>query len=90
MTSTARLSPWCAILNARLSGAGSTVKLVTSGAGAAALACLNLLVIGHRPRNIYVTDLAGVVVYEAAGPSQMDEDKIIFAQKTDAHAQRHH
>jgi malate dehydrogenase (oxaloacetate-decarboxylating)(NADP+) len=38
------------------------IKLVTSGAGAAALACLNLLVkLGIPRENIWVTDLAGVV-----------------------------
>ena len=60
-----------------------TVKLVTSGAGAAALACLGLLLKMGMPRkNIYVTDLAGVV-YEGR-TELMDEDKIQFAQKTDA------
>lgn len=59
------------------------VKLVTSGAGAAALACLGLLVkLGIPRENIYVTDLAGVV-YEGR-TELMDEDKIQFAQKTDA------
>ncbi len=59
------------------------VKLVTSGAGAAALACLSLLLKLGLPReNIYVTDLAGVV-YEGR-TELMDEDKIQFAQKTDA------
>ena len=59
------------------------VKLVTSGAGAAALACLGLLVkLGIPRENIYVTDLAGVV-YEGR-TELMDEDKIVFAQKTDA------
>ena len=59
------------------------VKLVTSGAGAAALACLNLLVkLGIARENIYVTDLAGVV-YEGR-TELMDEDKIQFAQKTSA------
>jgi malate dehydrogenase (oxaloacetate-decarboxylating)(NADP+) len=64
------------------------VKLVTSGAGAAALACLGLLVKLGMPReNIWVTDLAGVV-YEGR-TELMDEDKIQFAQKTDgAHAGR--
>jgi len=60
-----------------------TVKLVTSGAGAAALACLNLLVKLGMPReNIYATDLAGVV-YEGR-KELMDEDKLPFAQKTSA------
>lgn len=39
------------------------VKLVTSGAGAAALACLDLLVdLGIQRKNIWVTDLAGVAI----------------------------
>ncbi|MDD0839499.1 NADP-dependent malic enzyme [Curvibacter sp. HBC61] len=59
------------------------VKLVTSGAGAAALACLSLLLKLGLPReNIFVTDLAGVV-YEGR-TELMDEDKIQFAQKTEA------
>jgi malate dehydrogenase (oxaloacetate-decarboxylating)(NADP+) len=59
------------------------VKLVTSGAGAAALACLGLLLkLGIPRKNIFVTDLAGVV-YEGR-TELMDEDKIQFAQKTDA------
>ncbi len=59
----------------------SEVKLVTSGAGAAALACLGLLVkLGIRRENIWVTDLAGVV-YEGRA-ELMDEDKAQFAQKT--------
>jgi malate dehydrogenase (oxaloacetate-decarboxylating)(NADP+) len=60
-----------------------SVKLVTSGAGAAALACLGLLVkIGIPRENIFVTDLAGVV-YEGR-TELMDADKIVFAQKTSA------
>jgi len=59
------------------------IKLVTSGAGAAALACLNLLVkVGIPRKNIFVTDLAGVV-YEGR-TELMDEDKIQFAQPTAA------
>ena len=58
------------------------VKLVTSGAGAAALACLGLLMKLGLPReNIWVTDLAGVV-YEGR-TELMDEDKVFFAQKTE-------
>ncbi|MDO8904049.1 NADP-dependent malic enzyme [Hydrogenophaga sp.] len=58
------------------------IKLVTSGAGAAALACLGLLVkLGIPRENIWVTDLVGVV-YEGR-TELMDEDKIVFAQKTD-------
>ena len=59
------------------------IKLVTSGAGAAALACLGLLVkLGIPRENIYVTDLAGVV-YEGR-TELMDEDKIVYAQPTSA------
>ena len=59
------------------------VKLVTSGAGAAALACLGLLIkMGVPKSNIFVTDLAGVV-YEGR-TELMDEDKIQFVQKTSA------
>jgi malate dehydrogenase (oxaloacetate-decarboxylating)(NADP+) len=59
------------------------IKLVTSGAGAAALACLGLLVkLGIPRENIFVTDLAGVV-YEGR-TELMDEDKIVYAQKTSA------
>jgi len=59
------------------------VKLVTSGAGAAALACLNLLVkLGLPKKNIFVTDLAGVVY--SGRTELMDEDKIGFSQDTSA------
>ncbi|MDD2722690.1 MAG: NADP-dependent malic enzyme [Methylovulum sp.] len=58
-------------------------KLVVSGAGAAALACLDLLVdLGFPIENIFVTDLAGVV-YQGR-TELMDEDKIRFAQDTPA------
>ncbi len=58
------------------------VKLVTSGAGAAALACLGLLVkLGIPRENIWVTDLAGVV-YQGR-TELMDEDKAQFAQATE-------
>jgi malate dehydrogenase (oxaloacetate-decarboxylating)(NADP+) len=57
------------------------IKLVTSGAGAAALACLGLLVkLGVRRENIWVTDLAGVVFEGRI--ELMDADKAVFAQKT--------
>ncbi len=74
-----------AILNGlKVAGKDITkVKLVTSGAGAAALACLNLLLKLGLPReNIFATDLAGVV-YEGR-QELMDEDKIQFAQRTSA------
>jgi malate dehydrogenase (oxaloacetate-decarboxylating)(NADP+) len=57
------------------------VKLVTSGAGAAALACLGLLVkLGVKRENIFVTDIAGVV-YQGR-TELMDEDKAQYAQDT--------
>ena len=59
------------------------VKIVTSGAGAAALACLNLLVtLGARRENIWVTDIEGVV-WEGR-PVLMDRWKSIYAQETQA------
>ncbi|MDD2883582.1 MAG: NADP-dependent malic enzyme [Dechloromonas sp.] len=61
----------------------STVKVVTSGAGAAALACLDLLVmLGVPIRNIWVTDIKGVV-YEGR-VEEMDEIKARYAKVTDA------
>src|SRR5919107_828255 len=73
-----------AVLNA-LELAGKSiedVKVVTSGAGAAALACLNLLVsLGVRRENIWVTDIEGVV-YEGR-TALMDRWKAPYAQRTD-------
>ncbi|WP_373989112.1 NADP-dependent malic enzyme [Duganella sp. BuS-21] len=58
-------------------------KLVVSGAGAAALACLDLIVdLGFPLENIYVTDLAGVVYKGRA--ELMDPDKERFARETEA------
>ncbi len=60
-----------------------TVKIVTSGAGAAALACLDLLVmLGAPVENIWVTDIKGLV-YEGR-VEEMDEIKARYAKKTDA------
>jgi len=59
------------------------VKLVCSGAGAAALACLDLLVsLGIKREHIWVSDIAGVVY--AGRKEEMDENKVRYAQKTDA------
>jgi len=61
----------------------ATVKIVASGAGAAALACLNQLVaLGAERRNIWVTDLEGVV-YKGRD-KLMDRWKAAFAQDTAA------
>jgi len=57
------------------------VKIVTSGAGAAALACLNVLVkLGARRENIWVSDIDGVV-YEGRD-ADMDRWMAVFAQDT--------
>jgi malate dehydrogenase (oxaloacetate-decarboxylating)(NADP+) len=57
------------------------VKVVCSGAGAAALACLKLLVeVGLPNSNIYVADIHGVV-YQGR-EIEMDEIKAQFAQNT--------
>ena len=61
----------------------SEAKIVSSGAGAAALACLNILVeLGAKRENITVTDLEGVV-YKGR-EKLMDPYKAIFAQQTEA------
>jgi malate dehydrogenase (oxaloacetate-decarboxylating)(NADP+) len=61
----------------------SKVKLVCSGAGAAALACLNLQVnLGLNRGNIFVADSKGVV-YKGR-KEQMDPDKERYAQDTKA------
>ena len=73
-----------AVLNA-LGRAGKiieTARIVTSGAGAAALACLDLLIaLGARRENIIVTDLMGVVY--AGRPALMDPWKRAHARETD-------
>jgi malate dehydrogenase (oxaloacetate-decarboxylating)(NADP+) len=59
------------------------VKLVVSGAGAAALACLDMLVaLGVKMENIWVTDIKGVV-YEGR-KEEMDDNKVRYARKTEA------
>jgi malate dehydrogenase (oxaloacetate-decarboxylating)(NADP+) len=59
------------------------VKVVTSGAGAAALACLDLLVmLGVPVKNIWVSDIKGVVYQGRV--EDMDEIKARYAQPTDA------
>jgi malate dehydrogenase (oxaloacetate-decarboxylating)(NADP+) len=59
------------------------VKLVCSGAGAAALACLDLLVsLGIQQQNIWVSDIAGVVY--TGRKEEMDDNKARYAQRTPA------
>jgi malate dehydrogenase (oxaloacetate-decarboxylating)(NADP+) len=59
------------------------IKLVVSGAGAAALDCVDLLLeVGVRHENVWLTDLAGVV-YEGRR-ELMDPEKSRYAQRTEA------
>ncbi|MFT3987134.1 NADP-dependent malic enzyme [Aestuariivirga sp.] len=74
-----------AVLNAlKLAGKDiGAIKIVASGAGAAALACLNQLVaLGAKRENIWVSDLEGVV-YKGR-EKLMDRWKDAFAQETPA------
>jgi len=59
------------------------VKLVSSGAGAAALACLDMLVaLGMKIENIWVTDIIGVAYQGRL--EEMDANKARYAKVTDA------
>ena len=58
------------------------IKLVCSGAGAAAIACLDLLVsLGLNPKNVYAVDSKGVIRTDRSG---LDPSKARYAQTTDA------
>ncbi len=58
------------------------VRLVTSGAGAAAMACVDLLVaMGLRAENVTLTDIKGVV---HKGRPDLDERMARYARETDA------
>ena len=60
-----------------------TVKLAVSGAGAAALACVDVMVeLGVRRENVFMVDSKGVI-YEGR-PGGYDESKARYAQKTNA------
>ncbi len=61
----------------------AAIRLVVSGAGAAALACLDMLVsLGVRVENIVVTDIAGVVYRGRV--EEMDDNKARYAIDTAA------
>jgi malate dehydrogenase (oxaloacetate-decarboxylating)(NADP+) len=61
----------------------ATVKLAASGAGAAAIACLDMMVsMGVKRENIYVTDSKGVIW--RGRDSHMEANKARYAQDTDA------
>ncbi len=60
----------------------SEVRLVTSGAGAAALACVDLLVaMGLKAENVTLTDIKGVVHADREG---LDDRMRPYARRTDA------
>ena len=59
------------------------VKLVASGAGAAAIACLDMMVsLGVKRENIYVADSKGVIW--VGRDARMEENKARYAQETGA------
>jgi len=59
------------------------IKLVASGAGAAAIACLDMMVLlGVKQENIWVTDSRGVI-YQGR-EANMEVNKARYAQATDA------
>ena len=59
------------------------VRVAVSGAGAAAIACLNVMVgLGVKRENVFVCDSKGVI-YEGR-PGGYDESKARYAQKTEA------
>jgi malate dehydrogenase (oxaloacetate-decarboxylating)(NADP+) len=63
------------------------VRLVTSGAGAAALACVDLLVaMGLRVENVTLTDIKGVVYQDRE--TDMPANMARYARRTDARALR--
>ncbi len=73
-----------AVLNAmELSGKSlENAKIVSSGAGAAALACIDFLVeLGAKRENIFITDVEGVVY---KGRPSMNERMEIYARETNA------
>jgi malate dehydrogenase (oxaloacetate-decarboxylating)(NADP+) len=58
------------------------VKIATSGAGAAAIACLNVLLnLGARRENIWVADKGGLVTHKR--DNSVDRWRAAFAQETD-------
>src|SRR6185369_11154338 len=59
------------------------VKLVSTGAGAAGIACMDMLVsLGVDPQNIWVVDRCGVIYHGRA--EDMDEAKARYARDTSA------
>ena len=61
----------------------AAVKIAVSGAGAAAIACVNVMVgLGVKVENVFMCDSKGVI-YEGR-PGGYDESKARYAQKTEA------
>ena len=61
------------------------MKIAVSGAGAAAIACLDVMVgLGVKRENIYAVDSKGVIYIGRAGG--FDDSKTRYAQKTPAPA----
>ncbi|HPP83659.1 MAG TPA: NADP-dependent malic enzyme, partial [Rubrivivax sp.] len=61
------------------------VKVATSGAGAAAIACLDLMVaLGVRREHVYVVDSKGVIREGREDFARLDESKLRYCQRTDA------
>jgi malate dehydrogenase (oxaloacetate-decarboxylating)(NADP+) len=61
----------------------SKIKLVSTGAGAAGIACLDMLVsLGVKPENVWVADRLGVVW--KGRKEEMDPNKCRYARETDA------
>ncbi len=65
----------------------AAVKVAVSGAGAAAIACLDLLVgLGVKRENVFVVDSKGVIHSERADAAKLDESKRRYCQITPASA----
>ncbi|WP_343632018.1 NADP-dependent malic enzyme [Roseateles sp.] len=61
------------------------VKVAVSGAGAAAIACLDVMVgLGVKRENVYAVDSKGVIQSERADAAKLDESKRRYCQVTSA------
>ena len=61
------------------------IKLTVSGAGAAAIACLDVMVgLGVRRENVFICDSKGVVREGREDFARLDESKLRYCQKTEA------
>jgi len=59
------------------------IKIAVSGAGAAAIACLNLLcALGAQRKNIFVTDIDGVIYEGRKGNNKLHAQQLAYVQKT--------